>query len=239
MRFKKIVGFGDSWIWGDELLDPLLADRPDAHPVLVENTLYRESKCFLGLLGNHYKIPVENFGIAGGSMQSAVWTYMWWLENEKLDPRDCLILVGHTDANRTSFYNPAHVSYPNDPPWNRFIHSAWVHNGSNSVSRDWETMVKLNMVLTDCRASSKLNYQQNLLFYEGQHHALSKNILQFCTIGYPEIISASNLAWTDSSLKSLLGNHREWLAPCGHPNELGHEELCNILINQINRVILA
>jgi len=32
MTFKKIVGFGDSWMYGDELLDPELSGRyPDAH----------------------------------------------------------------------------------------------------------------------------------------------------------------------------------------------------------------
>jgi len=32
MKYKKIVGFGDSWMYGDELLDPELIRRsPDAH----------------------------------------------------------------------------------------------------------------------------------------------------------------------------------------------------------------
>ena len=26
MKFKKIVGFGDSWMWGDELFDPNLTE---------------------------------------------------------------------------------------------------------------------------------------------------------------------------------------------------------------------
>ena len=34
MKFKKIVGFGDSWIWGDELMDPALINHPQAHPVI-------------------------------------------------------------------------------------------------------------------------------------------------------------------------------------------------------------
>ena len=36
MKFKKIVGFGDSWIWGDELLDPALVNHPQAHPFCLK-----------------------------------------------------------------------------------------------------------------------------------------------------------------------------------------------------------
>jgi hypothetical protein len=77
MKIRKIVGFGDSWMFGDELLDPKLAAQdPDAHCCWVQNTHYRESHCFLGLLGQHYDWPTENFGIPGGSLDSTQWTYL-------------------------------------------------------------------------------------------------------------------------------------------------------------------
>ena len=53
-------------MWGDELFDPNLKDIENPHPVMMENTPYRESNCFLGLLGKHYGVPTENFGIPGG-----------------------------------------------------------------------------------------------------------------------------------------------------------------------------
>ena len=57
MKFKKIVGFGDSWMYGDELLDPeLLKINPTAHTCFDQNTTYREHNCFLGLLGQHYHL---------------------------------------------------------------------------------------------------------------------------------------------------------------------------------------
>ena len=100
MKFKKIVGFGDSWMFGDELLDPELQRRdPDAHPCLHENNTYRDSHNFLGLVAQHYGVPMENFGIAGGSMQSSMWTFLWWLDHEP-EPEKCLILIGHTDSDR-------------------------------------------------------------------------------------------------------------------------------------------
>lgn len=238
MKFKKIVGFGDSWIWGDELLNPNLLNHPRAHPVLAENTTYREEHCFLGLLGKHYRIPTENFGIPGGSLQSTIWTYLWWLEHEQLDPAECLILVGHTSAYRTSFYNPGHVSYANDPQWHRFIHSAWLHTDSVKSFPEWNNMIKQHTVLTQCPELCKLNYLQSVEFFQGQHYILDKNILQFCTIEPPILYQASNLIWPNRSLTYLI-NKKQYLSPEGHPNEYGHEVIRDHLIPEIERVILA
>ena len=238
MKFKKIIGFGDSWIWGDELLNPQLADHPRSHPVLAENTAYREGHCFLGLLGQHYGIPTENFGIPGGSLQSTIWTYLWWLEHEQLDPTECLILVGQTGATRTSFYNPNHISYSNDPPWNRFVHSAWLHTTSVKGLPGWSDMVKQHTVLTQCPELCKLNYRQTVEFFHGQHYILGKNILQFCTIEPPMLYKATNLIWPDRALTYWV-KEKQYLAPERHPNELGHEVIRDHLIPEIERVILA
>jgi hypothetical protein len=239
MKFKKIVGFGDSWLWGDELFDPSLKDIDKPHPVMRENTPYRESHCFLGLLGKHYNVPTENFGIPGGSQQSALWTYLWWLENEQLDPKECLILVGHTEANRDTFYNPQHVSYANDPPWNKFIHSAWVHNGASCVNSEWSKMVKANMALTDCDELRNLTYRESVLFFEGQNYKLGNNVIQFTTMGPSIPIVAKGLIWPDSGLMAFIRNYPELMAPGRHPNERGHVVIRDHLITEIDRVILA
>ena len=231
MKFKKIVGFGDSWMWGDEILDPALVDHPHAHPVLMKNTEYRESHCFLGLLGQHYGVPTENFGIAGGSLQSTVWNYLWWLEHEP-NPKDCLVLVALTTANRQSFYNPNHQMYANDPPWNKYVHSAWVHYGASNISDDWVDMVKK---LFD------LNYEQTVLFFDGQvsHTA---GVLQFNSISPQKRIQRSSLLWPDLGLQvmfSKLPHRQHLLATGGHPNVAGHDWIAQLLIPEIDRVILA
>ena len=238
MKFDKIVAFGDSWVWGDELLNPTLIDHPHAHPVLIENTDYRESHCFAGLLGKHYGVPVENFGWPGGSNQSAIWCYLWWLEREPA-PERCLVLVGITDSNRTSFYNPNHVSYANDPPWNRFVHSAWVHAGNSANTAEWQDMVKRFTVLTDCRELHNLWHKQTLLFFDGQNKG---NLLQFCTIPPCMSYPVNSLLWPNTSLGLLLNqqpNKNELFAPMRHPNEKGHEVVRDLLINEIERAIIA
>jgi hypothetical protein len=239
MKFKKIVGFGDSWIWGDELLNPELVDHPHAHPVLHLNTPYRESHCFLGLLGQHYGVPTQNFGVAGGSMQSSIWTYLWWLENEKLDPAECLILVGHTDPNRHTFYNPQHEVMLNDPPWNRYVHSSWIHGGATCFSTEWIDMVKKHIVLTDCPEMHALNTNSTVLFFDGQHHSLSKNVMQFFTIEWHKTIDVDSMVFKKSSLNNLLPVKSDLFAPQRHPNEKGHEVIRNHLIQEIDRAILT
>lgn len=241
MKLQKIVGFGDSWVWGDELLDPSLIDHPQAHPVLMENTPYREGHCFLGLLGKRYHVAVENFGWPGGSLQSTIWTYLWWIEHETVPLDQCLVVVGLTDGNRHSFYNPAHVSYANDPPWNRFQHSSWVHSGASSVDREWVDMVKRYMILTDCTELIKLNYLQAAYFFDGQakRHA---HLVQFNTMRPECDLDLSTLLWPSSGLQMDFRNmpDREmYLKEMGHPNECGHRVIADRLISEIDRVIMS
>jgi hypothetical protein len=240
MKFKKIVGFGDSYMWGDELLDPALIDHPDAHPVLMQNTCYRESNCFLGRLGSHYGLPTENFGWPGGSLQSTIWTYLWWIEHESVPLDQCLVLIALTDANRHSFYEVDHVAYANDPPWNRFVHSSWVHSGKATIQASWEDMVKKHMTLTDCLALWQLNYRQAVLFFHGQreNHA---GLLQFNTLEPVTVVNKSTVLWPDQNLRSQLNSlpdHQHLLAPMGHPNILGHEWVASRLIPEIDHVTM-
>lgn len=241
MKFDKIVAFGDSFVWGDELLDPALVNHPQAHPVLMENTVYRESHCFLGQLGTHYGVATENFGWPGGSLQSTIWTYLWWIEHETVPLDRVLVLIGLTDGNRTSFYNPRHVSYANDPPWNRFMHSSWIHSGASTVGQDWVDMGKRYMMLTDCDELIRLNYLQALLFFDGQgnRHA---GLLQFKTICSDLHMPAPSLLWADSALQGFFddqSNRQDFLCTMGHPNEQGHQKIAERLISEIDRVTIS
>lgn len=244
MKFKKIVGFGDSWMYGDELLDPdLAAAYSDAHPCWVQNVDYREKNCFLGLLGDHYSVPTENFGIPGGSLQSTIWTFLWWLEHEP-DPQNCLALICLTEADRMSFYNPKHVHYSNDPPWNKFVHSTWVHFGSSVIGPDFTDMIKRYLVLTDCRELSRLNYLQATMFFDSQAAKMGLNLLQFHTMEPPVDNRLDTMIMPDLALSKFFRDHpdnqnRELIMPGGHPNEKGHEIIQDMLIIEIDRAILS
>ena len=242
--FDKIVGFGDSWMYGDELLDPVLVTHEHAHATLHLNVPYRENHCFLGLIGAHYGVPTENFGIPGGSLESTEWTYLWWLDHEPRTDR-CLVLVFLTESNRASFYNPKHVHYSNDPPWNKFIHSTWVHFGSSVIGPEFTDMIRRYLVLTECAELWDLRYRRAVRLFDSHAHKAGISTLMFNTMPpvrtTPDI---STLIWPDFAWTLYFREHpqnrdRGLVMPGGHPNEQGHEIIRDLLIPEIDRVILA
>jgi hypothetical protein len=238
MKYKKIVGFGDSWMYGDELLDPALSSKfQDAHCCWTQNDNYRNTHNFLGLLGAHYNVPVENFGVPGGSMQSSIWTFLWWLEHEP-NPEECLVLVGHTDSDRLSHYNPNHQSYGNDPPWNKFIHSTWVEYGSSVVPEPFRDMIKRQLVLTNCPELAKLNYTQTVMFFDGIAARKNIPVIQFHVMPEDVALNLPTAIWPGFSLTMWFRDHpgnlkRELVKPGGHPNEQGHQMVAEKLISAI------
>jgi hypothetical protein len=243
MTFKKIVGFGDSWMYGDELLDPELSRKhSDAHACWNQNDQYRTSHNFLGLLGQHYGVPVENFGISGGSMQSSIWTFQWWLDHES-DPASCLVLVGHTDSDRLSFYDPSHRSYSNDPPWNKFVHSSWVEYGAASVPEEFRTMVKQQLVLTNCPELTRLNYLQTAQFFDGVAARKNLMMMQFHIMPADAELDLPTIIWPGFSTTEWFRDHpgnqqRELIMPGGHPNEIGNKMIAEKLISTIDSVTM-
>lgn len=240
MKFKKIVAFGDSWVWGDELLDPALSHRDRACASLSENNHYRQSNCFLGLLGQHYQVGTENFGIAGGSLQTTVWNYIWWRSHETVPLSDCLVLVGLTGAHRLSWYNPDHQVCDNDPEWNRYVHSTWIH--TNCYNNEWQNLIKQTAVLADSKQANQLNYIQTVDYFAGQQSlGVTAGIVQFNTLDAPCHHAVSNLIWPDSCLRTMLNtqpNNSDLLAPHGHPSEQGHQLIAQLLISYIDSCII-
>lgn len=239
MKFDHIVGFGDSWMWGDELLNPELEDHPHAHPVLIENTKYRERYCFLGLLGEHYQVPVQNYGWPGSSNLSSMLIYTWWLENIALE--NCLVLVALTEPGRTSFYNPKHRSYANDPPWNRYVHSAWQVADNPNLDAEWADLVKLHTVLTDNQYIRCLTMKQTMLFFAGQNK-LKHRVMQFLSIPSHCNVTGHDALFDGDNLSNMLSKHPDYknlFAPRFHPNEAGHRVIRDFLIKEIDHAILT
>lgn len=244
MQFKKIVGFGDSWMYGDELIDPaLVTEFPDAHPCWIQNNSYRENQCFLGLLGKHYNLPVENFGIPGGSLQSTIWTYLLWLEHES-NPEDCIVLIFLTEPDRYTFYNPKPYLNRNSKPWDHYIHTTWIQHGSSVIPEDFINLGKQYIVMTHCKEHSKLNYLQAALFFDGQQARIGMPMLQFHTTWPESNMPISTIPWPNHNWILYFRDHpgnqkRELIFPGGHPNEKGHEIIRDLLIPEVDRAIIA
>jgi len=227
-------------MYGDELMDPVyLAQHPDGHYSDEQNFPYRLRHCFLGLLGHHYGVPIENFGMPGGSLTSTMWTFQWWLDHEAAPLDECLVLVALTNADRITHYNPNHTHYSRDPEWNKFVHSTWVNFGSSVVPDDFATMMKYQMVLTGCPALTKLNYHQAVLFFDGIAARNNIDMIQFNIMpAEREIANVPTLREPGRSWTMWFRDHpgnqkRELICADGHPNEIGHELIRDHLISQI------
>jgi hypothetical protein len=238
MKFKKIVGFGDSWMWGAEMVAPELQYIPGARGKsdFPENNAYREANCFLGQLGAHYNVPVENFGIGGGSLQSTIWTCLHWIENETLDLSDCLVLVALTETHRTSHYNNSHTVNPRDPSWARFAHSTWDKHRLDPS--EFYNFLKQEFVLTASAAANNLNYQQAVYFFDGIATRNKIPLLQFHIFGDTHVRKVKNvptLIWPGVDLYEEIVQGPNRNLRCGtHPSELGHKLIADRLILEID-----
>jgi hypothetical protein len=98
------------------------------------------------------------------------------------------------------------------------------------------------MVLTDCDAVHKLNYQQTVLFFQGQSCFETGPLLQFNTMGSILDMPCSTLIWPTQSLNYVVRSETDsanLFAPMGHPSEKGHAVLRDRLITEIDRAIIA
>lgn len=233
MKFSKIVGFGDSWMWGDELIDPSLADQPGILPSDDNNRNYRQHHCFLGQLAEHYQVPCVNFGIPGGSLQSAVWNFLWWLDHEP-DPTACLVIVENTYSDRISHFDSDYRNKSRDQVWQRYYH------GGLHIPQPAEQLIKLQISETMCPEWCQLNYQQTVMTLDGIAARRKLNLVQFNLVRADRALTdVPTLLWPDwnlvdwfSTLQNQTGT--QYVKPRLHPNELGHKLIADRLIHVIS-----
>jgi hypothetical protein len=223
-------------VFGDELLDPeyVKTDR-QAHSGDIQNISYREQHCYLGLLGQHYSVPVENYGIPGGSLDSTVWTFLKWL-NQTPNPNDALILIGLTEADRFSHWDP---QGNNDQ--RKMVHSTWAEFGADEVPPDFRPLLKQQIVLTVCDQLRELNYYQTALMFAGVASRNNLKLLQFNVADSPiKLTNVPTLLEQEFSLtrwfvQEIQADHgRKYIHQHGHPNESGHVLIRDRLISQID-----
>lgn len=229
-QFRKIVAFGDSYAWGDELVAPDQIRAAD-----YGNRHYREQHCYTGILADHYGVVAENLAFPGGSCQSTRWIYIWWRQHEP-DPESCLVLTQLSGPWRSSQFDQHRIQHETDAEWNRFIHSAWIESYKHTHALAYQYFMA-EQTLADCDLRNNLVQAETYLFFQGQttvHPMLMFNS-QCHTLQHG--IMADNLLWQGHDLNWLLPESKFW-ATNGHLNEQGHQKLADILIQDIDRVIL-
>ena len=213
----KLVGFGCSFTYGSELVDPEIDGTFDEKSQSIvwdrhyANTRYREQHCWLGKLAklldatwdNRAEPANSNFAIA---QQVADYFIKTRNPDEKI-----VVCVGWTERTRMSWYDDhwTHNGFANDKQgWTRSA-KEWVLN-SNSASHDMFTDNAKLLVNSICKA-----------------HGVP--ILQFNALGTHKPTTYPNYFIDGASMDSMLkravqeDSRLDLVASGGHPNELGHE----------------
>ena len=225
------MSFGDSYAWGDELVDPdqlCAADYGNRH--------YRQQQCYTGLLADHYGVSCENLAFPGGSCQSTRWIYTWWLQQES-DPQSCLVLVQLSGPWRSSQFDQHRIQHESDAEWNRFVHSTWIESYRTRHDSAYRYFMA-EQELADCDARSCLVQAETYLFFQGQAATVPIIMFNSQCDSLEHGLEPHNLLWHGHNLDRLLPDAELW-APGGHLNEAGHERLATLLIHEIDRVIIA
>jgi hypothetical protein len=107
------------------------------------------------------------------------------------------------------------------------------------VPEDFQTMVKQQLVLTNCTELARLNYQQTVQFFDGVAARRNLNAMQFHIMPADVEIDLPTIIWPRFSLTHWFRDHpgnqsRELIMPGGHPNEIGHEMIAEKLISTID-----
>ena len=229
---QKLVVFGDSWAYGDELSDPRYPDAVAESPQQIE---YRLQKCFGGLVAKHFNLDFENQGFPGNSLYGTMMSLLWYLEN--CNYKNTLFLFCLTCANRHSWFNNNSLQFDSSiPAWKKLYHSTWINSIPDNFPNEIVMLNKLwvNNILSD--DSSKVNYLMAVNFIDGLCHKLQIPFLRFDVFPPPLVPKFCESEFKFCLDEYLLQFQEVLRKPRGHPNELGHEFIAQHLISHIKSV---
>ena len=210
----KLIGFGCSFTYGSELLDPNVAW--DGHH---ENTRYREKHVWLGQLAERLNCNYLNLAEPGCSNYAIQEIFADWFSNN-ID-NNILVCVAWTHNQRHSWW------YDNE---NRWVHDGFIRYNSEKVFtnsfKEW---------LTLSHKRCKKETQNAKLFVNSVCLANNIKIIQFDALDYVnDKNNYSNYHQRGLSMKQCLEGEEKslektFLTDGNHPNEAGHAYYAKLL----------
>ena len=226
----RIVGFGDSWIYGNGLLE--YGDNYKA------DELYRKQNCLIGQLADYLGIcynsdTVKNFGNPGGSLQSTQWDFAQWAMQET-DFSHTLIIVGLTFSSRQSWW---HYKCNNL----RQPEVTYVHNHTVHKHHPWEDFAKFSEVHANDKSLWPVRYYLTTEFF-GNWAIANKVKLAMFNI-FPSPLHSPHVTHPDWNMCDELTRFEyaqgNVTAPCSHPNKKGYQLLAKHLFEQLKYYKIA
>ena len=203
----KLVGFGCSFTYGSELVNPDL-DFQDAdfHHM---NTRYRQRHCWLGCLANKLGATFDNRAEPANSNYAIQYQFADWFNNNRNPSERVVVCVAWTDIARFSW-----------------LDESWVHNGNARKfgqkflhsRKDWITSNVDHQYWTDAAK----------LFVNSVCKLHNIPIIQFNSIGAHTTTNYAGYFVDGSTMEDILkqaqseDDREQLFANGGHPSEAGH-----------------
>ena len=209
-----LVGFGCSFTYGSELIDPKLLDVWDRH---TDNTLYREQCSWLGQLAQRLNTKAINLAEPASSNYSIQEKF-----SDYVHDNDCIstaICVGWTSHMRHSWWSDAD---------SRWVHDGFIRHEQEELFKDsfkeWLLLSherSINVTRSAKLFVSAVCEQRNIpLIQFDALHNIKSDITPFHQQGRNmyEVLEQEG--------KRL---DKEFLSLGGHPNEAGHAHYAKLL----------
>ena len=213
----KLVGFGCSFTYGSELLDPDLVEGDDGHH--YDNIPYREKHCWLGQLAEMLGCSFDNRASPAGSNLFIQEEFGDWFDMHSPDDDD-IVCIGWSNHLRTSWWNDEEFR--------------WMHDGfiRSKDEKHFHASFKEWITLSYGRCVQATNHAK--LFVNSVCQVNNIKIIQFDALSNVNSPRYSNYHMQGRSMQDaliaegkMLG--KEFLASGGHPNEAGHKHYAKML----------
>lgn len=197
----KLVGFGCSFTYGSELVDPEVGE--EFHHA---NTRYRERNVWLGQLASMMNCTWDNRGEPGNSNYAIQYQFADWFLNNRNPEEKVVVCVAWSEFNRFSWYSDSwqHIGFSSS----KFLRSKkeWVANCEHKEQFTRAAKLYVNLA---CQAAGI-------------------PILQFNALGLHSCETYPNYFMNGDSMDSYLqaamksDSRLDLVAKGLHPNEAGH-----------------
>jgi len=202
----KLVGFGCSFTYGSELVNPELNFQgAEFHR---RNTRYRESNVWLGQLAKRLNATWDNRAEPANSNYAIQYQFADWFNNNRNPSERVAVCVAWTDITRFSWLDDTWTHNGTVRNDEKFLHSRkdWI---TSDVDHNYWTDAAKLIVNSVC----KLN---------------SIPILQFNALGVHSTTNYSGYFVDGSTMEDVLkqaqseDDRKQLFASGGHPSEVGH-----------------
>ena len=200
----KLVGFGCSFTYGSELVDPQIGKE-----LHHENTRYRERNVWLGQLAKLLGATYDNRAEPANSNYALQYQFADWFNNNR-DPNETVaVCIGWTESQRFSWLDDTWTHNSTARNDQKFLHSR----------KDWITSDVDHNYWTDAAK----------LFVNSVCNLHNIPILQFNALGAHTPTNYNNYFLDGLTMESMLKDAQQrddrldLFASGGHPNEAGHE----------------